>query len=71
MTFDWDQIDRDDAAERAKRDGYLAADYTGKRCLNTICGRNRVMNCRNGRKICEKCGWDQDAKQYSDYLTNG
>jgi ribosomal protein L37AE/L43A len=37
--------------------------YTGEDC--TKCGRNRVELCRNGKRICEKCHWDQDAQSYS------
>jgi hypothetical protein len=51
-------------AERKLREGFRAPDYTGNKCTN--CGRNRVMNCVNGRKICEKCGWDNVADKYSE-----
>ncbi len=46
---------------------YRAFDYTGEPCNN--CARNRVMNCKNGKKVCEKCGWDNVAKEYTDYLS--
>jgi ribosomal protein L37AE/L43A len=65
--IDWEQHDKDQAAERDKREGYRSADYTGNECEH--CGRNRVMNCQNGKHICEKCGWDNDAHEYSDYLS--
>ncbi len=57
-----DAYDKEVAAERVIRDGYRAADYTGKPCAN--CGRNRVMNCANGKHVCEKCGWDADENNY-------
>ena len=65
--IDWRQYEADEAAEKARRDGYRAADYTGTACEN--CGRHRVMNCQNGRHVCEKCGWDADQHEYSDFLT--
>ena len=55
---------RDDEAERKTREGFRSFDYTGEPCKN--CGRNRVMNCHNGRHICEKCGWDADRNEYSE-----
>ena len=60
-------MDAEYEAERKKREGFRAFDYTGNACKN--CGRNRVMNCANGRHICEKCGWDADKNEYSDYLS--
>lgn len=63
--IDWEQHDRDEAAKRAERDGYRAKDYTGEPCEK--CGRNRVMNCENGKHVCEKCGWDNDAHEQSSY----
>lgn len=59
--------DEEDKAEREKREGFRAENYTGNGCEK--CGRNRVMNCQNGKKICEKCGWDQNAHEYSEYLS--
>lgn len=62
----FEEQDREDAAERAKREGYRATDYTCDKCKN--CGRVRVMNCKNGKHVCEKCAWDADANQYDpDY----
>ena len=37
--------------------------YTGKDCMN--CGRNRVIKYSSGTKICEKCNFDQDKKEYN------
>ena len=54
-------------AEQKHREGFRAPDYTGEACNN--CGRNRVMNCVNGKKVCEKCGWDNVAKEYTDFLS--
>lgn len=51
-----------DEHKEQNRAGYLARDYTGEPC--THCGRNRVMNCANGKHICEKCKRDQDAGAY-------
>jgi ribosomal protein L37AE/L43A len=62
--IDMAAYDREMEAERVKRDGYRAFDYTGKTCNH--CGRNRVMNCANGKHVCEKCNWDNDTNQYSD-----
>jgi hypothetical protein len=36
--------------------------YTGEEC--TECGRLRVELWGNGDKICEKCNWNQDKKEY-------
>lgn len=62
MAINLEQWDADDKAEREKREGFRAPDYTGENCKN--CGRNRVMNCVNGRHVCEKCGWDADKNEY-------
>jgi ribosomal protein L37AE/L43A len=67
VKMNWEEITGEDEAARAKRAGYKALDYTGTKCKN--CGRNRVMNCENGKKVCEKCGWDNVAGEYTDYLT--
>lgn len=66
MAFDWEIYDAEQKAEREKRDGYRG-DYTGARCLH--CARLRVMACRNGKLVCEKCGRDQRANEYTDYLS--
>lgn len=58
--------DAEYAANRLRREGYRSLDYTGKPCKK--CQRNRVMNCRNGMHVCEKCGWDNDRDEYTDYL---
>lgn len=39
------------------------ADYDGNDCEN--CGRNRVLLYDNGRRICEKCNWDQVLDEYA------
>lgn len=40
------------------------ADYDGTACCN--CGRERVLHYeRVGRRICEKCNWDQVAGDYA------
>lgn len=36
--------------------------YTGNSCIN--CGRNRIIKYSKGKRICEKCGYDQDKKEY-------
>lgn len=56
--IDWDAYDREVALVHERRAGYFSKDYTGNLCRN--CGRNRVMNCANGKHVCEKCGWDAD-----------
>ena len=48
--------------EKREREGW-AGDYDGTNCIN--CGRERVMKCANGKRVCEKCGWDQDANTMS------
>lgn len=62
--INWAQYVADWEAERKTREGFRAPDYTGNKCKN--CGRNRVMNCVNGRHVCEKCGWDADRNEYSE-----
>ena len=39
------------------------ADYDGTDCAN--CGRERVEKYSNGRRVCEKCNWDQEAQDYA------
>lgn len=39
------------------------ADYDGSECRN--CGRVRVLKYDNGRRICEKCNWDQATDDYA------
>ncbi len=65
--IDWGQHDREERAERELRAGFRAPDYTGDKCKN--CGRNRVMNCVNGRHVCEKCNWDADRNDYAHDFT--
>jgi len=59
----WEHSNRED---REKREAYapISDAYTGDGCNNPACGRCRVIEYRNGKKVCEKCHWDQDAKQY-------
>lgn len=54
--------------EAAIRAGYAAVDYTGSACTN--CGRCRVLNCRNGKRVCEKCCFDQVARDYDSVMLN-
>ncbi len=42
---------------------HQGADYDGTDCKN--CGRLRVLAYENGRRICEKCNWDQDGSDYA------
>ena len=37
--------------------------YIEKSCIN--CGENRVLKFSSGTKICEKCKFDQDKKEYN------
>lgn len=39
--------------------------YTGESCEN--CSRVRV-ELIDGRKICEKCNWNQETSEYDDYV---
>ncbi len=66
--IDWEAYDREDQAERKRLARFRAPDYTGEKCKN--CGRNRVMNCINGRHICEKCHWDADSNCYAPDFPN-
>jgi ribosomal protein L37AE/L43A len=50
-----------DDEEKARHD--WSGDYDGTDCKH--CGRERVMKCNNGRRVCEKCGWDQEADDYA------
>ena len=52
-----------DTQEKEQRD--WAGDYDGTACPN--CKRLRMMLCANGRRRCEKCNWDPDKNQYSEY----
>jgi len=65
--IDWIAYEEEENKRRGYHEGFRASDYTGLKCKN--CGRNRVMNCANGKKVCEKCGWDNVAGEYSDLLT--
>lgn len=48
--------DNDDWAARG-------ADYDGTACSH--CSRQRVLRYDNGRRICEKCNWDQASGDYA------
>ena len=37
-------------------------DYNGENCEN--CGRERVMLCSNCKRLCEKCNWCPEDKEY-------
>jgi ribosomal protein L37AE/L43A len=49
-----------DKEYRDKLGEYLG--YIDKKCIN--CGRQRVEQYKNGAKICEKCSYNQDTKEY-------
>ena len=53
--------------ERELREQHMPANdhYTGDSCEN--CARNRVELLKNGKKICEKCHWDQDTHKYDGF----
>lgn len=42
-----------------------AGDYDGTNCPN--CTRLRMMKCSNGKRRCEKCNWDPDINDYSNF----
>jgi ribosomal protein L37AE/L43A len=42
---------------------HQGSDYDGTDCRS--CGRERVLLYENGRRICEKCNWDQAAGDYA------
>ena len=56
MLIDYSREDR-------LRYDYASTGYTGDACAK--CGRIRVEKLANGKRICEKCTWDQDAGEYS------
>lgn len=51
--------------EKREREGWHG-DYDNREtgCIN--CGRFRVIKCANGKRVCEKCGWDQEKNEQSD-----
>ena len=51
-----------DRLDRLYRE-YAFVEYTGDACAK--CKRVRVERLANGKRICEKCAWDQDAGEYS------
>lgn len=38
--------------------------YTGEECIE--CGRVRVIKFESGKRICDKCSFDQDEKIFTD-----
>jgi ribosomal protein L37AE/L43A len=42
---------------------HKGSNYDGTDCEN--CKRERVLIYENGRRICEKCNWDQDSGDYA------
>lgn len=60
--------DKTDAEEEADRKAW-AGDYDGTDCPN--CGRARMLKCVNGKRRCEKCNWDPEKGDYSDYEGQG
>lgn len=56
----WENSDRE---EQQKREAYtpVSLGYCENACNNPDCGRSRVIEYRTGKKVCEKCHWDQDA----------
>lgn len=53
---DWHE---EEERERRQWDG----NYDGTTCSN--CNRLRVLLCANGKRVCEKCAWDQEAADYA------
>ena len=63
--FDFDAACDDEIKKR--RDGLRFNIYESDPCPH--CNRVRVGKRKNGKRICEKCHWDVDAKAYdSDAL---
>lgn len=59
------QLD-DQRAEMKHREDWNG-DYNGQDCEK--CGRNRVMQCSNGKRRCEKCGWSpEEARHVPDSI---
>jgi len=58
-----EDLEENDRKEREQREAYHPAEsgYCGE-CEN--CHRQRVELCNNGKRICEKCHWDQEAHAY-------
>ncbi len=61
-----DAMEQSDREDEKRRKAYTPTSkgYTGENCNNKDCGRNRVIPYANGKRICEKCHWDQDAHEY-------
>lgn len=57
--------DEDRRQREATRQAYRPQGYLAVRCSN--CTRSRVELLANGKRICEKCHWDQDKHEY-DYV---
>jgi|HubBroStandDraft_3_1064219.scaffolds.fasta_scaffold132191_2 hypothetical protein len=52
------------AEDEAYRDQW-SGDYDGIECPN--CRRLRMVKCTNGKRRCEKCNWDPDTGEYSEF----
>ena len=58
----------DYSKEDKLRKEYASTEYTGVACEH--CGRMRVLKCANGKKVCEKCYWNQDTHSHDrDYAS--
>ncbi len=62
MGFAEDMQKEDERLDKLRED-YSSYTYTGDDCVK--CGRNRVLKCNNGSRVCEKCEWDQDKNDYN------
>lgn len=56
-------VEFDESINDAIDDMPFPIEYTGEDCNN--CDRLRVEMWSDGKRVCEKCGWDQDAKEYT------
>lgn len=61
MTKDWFSYEKEDAAEDPWR-----GQYNGESCEQ--CGRDRVLRCKNGKRVCEKCCWCPEDEEYIDQI---
>lgn len=57
----------ENVTEEEIREGYRVekVGYEEEVCGN--CDRQRVELCVNGKRICEKCHWDQDSGEYDGW----
>ncbi len=60
----WEEMWEDEEKERKEFYKSLGKEigYDRNNCIN--CGRQRVIRYSSGRRICEKCAFDQDKKEY-------